>query len=119
MLAAAMAPSGVAQAKPIGDSADAKCLKLAIRTLGPSVNPSNYNFIGGTEGNDDFDGQATEGNAVFCGFGGDDRIRTLGEGDIFLGGVGNEHVVDDNYGTFYGEEGSDSVVYDNFGTFVQ
>ena len=49
--AAMMAMSGVAQAAPIGDSADAQCAKLAIRTLGPSVNPSNYTFIGGP-GND-------------------------------------------------------------------
>jgi hypothetical protein len=49
--AAMMAMSGVAQTAPIGDSADAQCAKLAIRTLGPSVNPSNYTFIGGP-GND-------------------------------------------------------------------
>src|SRR5919107_1512008 len=54
MLAAALALSGVAQARPIADSADAKCAKLAIKTLGPSFNPSNYTFIGGTEG-EDFD----------------------------------------------------------------
>ena len=48
MLAAAMALSGVAQARPISGSADAKCAKLTIKTLGPSFNPSNYTFIGGT-----------------------------------------------------------------------
>ena len=33
MLAAAMALSGVAQAAPISDKADAQCAKLAIKTL--------------------------------------------------------------------------------------
>jgi hypothetical protein len=53
MLAAAMALSGVAQAKPVADSADAQCLKLAIKAL-PNFKPANYTFIGGTEGNDNF-----------------------------------------------------------------
>ena len=35
--------------RPIADSADAKCAKLAIKTLGPSFNPSNYTFHGGTD----------------------------------------------------------------------
>jgi hypothetical protein len=56
MLAAAIALSGVAQAAPISDKADAQCAKLAIKTLGPSSNPSNYTFIGGSEGEDDFTG---------------------------------------------------------------
>lgn len=128
ILAAAMALSGVAQAKPIGDSADAQCAKLAIKTLGPSFNPSNYTFIGGTEGNDgSLLGEATEGPDVFCGFGGNDLIAgELEAGDIFLGGAGNDDVffnagtvyggadtdfVIDNYGTFYGEEGNDFVYY--------
>jgi hypothetical protein len=119
MLAAAMALSGVAQARPIADSAYAQCAKLAIRTLGPSYNPANYTFFGGTEGTDFFTGQATAGPDVFCGFGGADRIETLDEGDIFLGGADDE-VVTNNYGTFYGQEGDDQVVF-NFpdGTFVQ
>jgi hypothetical protein len=54
MLAAAIALSGVAQAAPISDKADAQCAKLAIKTLGPSFNASNYTFIGGTEGDDNF-----------------------------------------------------------------
>lgn len=56
MLAAPMALSGVAQAKPISDSPDAKCAKLAIETLDYSFNPANYTFLGGTEGADDFSG---------------------------------------------------------------
>jgi hypothetical protein len=104
MMVATMALSGVALAKPISDSADAQCAKLAIRTLGPSFNPANYTFVGGTEGNDDFGGKATDGPDVFCGFGGDDGISlgfALDEGDIFLGGAG------------------DDFVHINLGTFVQ
>jgi hypothetical protein len=56
MLAAPRALSGVAQAKPISDSPDAKCAKLAIETLDYSFNPANYTFLGGTEGADDFSG---------------------------------------------------------------
>jgi Ca2+-binding RTX toxin-like protein len=113
MLAAAMALSGVAQAKPVADSPDAKCAQLTIQTLGPSFNPSKYTFHGGTEGDDVFTGQATAGPDVFCGFGGDDFIRTLDEGDIFLGGAGND-TVRDNYGTAYGQEGDDQVAFFNF-----
>ena len=72
MMAAMMAMSAVAQAAPINDKADAQCAKLAIKTLGTSFNPSNYTFIGGTEGNDNFTGQGTEDPDVLCGFGGDE-----------------------------------------------
>ncbi len=116
MLAAAMALSGVAQAKPIAESADAKCAKLAIKTLGSSFNPSNYTFHGGTEGNDIFTGQATTGADVFCGFGGNDRIETLDAGDIFLGGEGTDIVSFKNFGTFSGGASDDGVL-ENFGTF--
>ena len=119
MLAAAMALSGVAQAAPISDEADAQCLKLAIQTLGPSHNPSTYTFHGGTEStstteiNDNFDGQATLDPDVFCGFSGNDLINTLNAGDIFLGGAGDDGV-GQNSGTFYGEAGND-VVFRQFG----
>jgi hypothetical protein len=116
MMAAAMALCGVAQAKPISDSPDAKCAKLAIKTFGASYNPANYTFHGGTEDTDSF---SLEGTAdvpdVFCGFGSFDLIATLDEGDIFLGGAGNDFV-GSNHGTFYGEEGDDHVRV-NFGTF--
>jgi hypothetical protein len=117
MLAVTMALSGVAQARPVADPADAQCLKLAIQTLGPGYNPANYTFIGGTENIDDFSNpnQATAGPDVFCGFGGDDSINTLDEGDIFLGGTCND-IVGENDGTFYGQEGND-VVRQNDGTF--
>jgi hypothetical protein len=109
MLAASMALSGVVQAAPIGDAADAKCAKLARQTLGASYTPANYTFIGGTEGNDELTGQATDGPDVICGFGGDDAIRgTLDEGDIFIGGEGNDAAYY-NYGTFYGGAGYDYV----------
>ncbi len=107
-----LALSGVAQAAPISDKADAQCAKLAIQTLGPSFNPSNYTFIGGTEGegsDDRFDGLGTDGPDVFCGFGGDDSMRTLDAGDIFLGGAGHDEVIE-NHGTFFGGEGIDMVV---------
>jgi hypothetical protein len=106
---AMMATSAVAQAAPISDKADAQCAKLARQTLGASFNPPNYNFHGGTEADNDFTGQATEGDDVFCGFGGVDRITTLDAGDIFLAGAGSDLQVQDNNGTFYGGEGDDGV----------
>jgi hypothetical protein len=119
MLGAAMALSGVAQAKPISGSSEAKCAKLAMQTLGPSVNPSGYTFILGTAGDDNFSDpvKATTGSDVFCGYGGDDFIATLDEGDIFLGGDGRDYV-NANYGTFDGGAGDDSF-YENSGTFEQ
>jgi hypothetical protein len=111
MLAAAMALSGVAQAKPTATSADRQCMKLAIQTL-PNFKPAHYTFHGGTDDImvfDDFTGQGTEeGNDVFCGFGGQNGITTLGEGDIFIGGADFDGVGFNN-GTFYGQEGSDLV----------
>jgi len=134
MLVAAMPLSRVAQAAPISDKADAQCAKLAIRTLGTSFNPSNYAFHGGTEGNDDvIRSDVTDGPDLFCGFGGVDRIDTIAEGDVFLGGADNDFVTRNN-GTFYGEAGDDVVGFNNgtfyggagddlvsfnFGTFVQ
>src|SRR5215217_7967695 len=114
MLAAAMALSGVAQAKPTSDSPDAKCEKLAIQTLGASFNPANYTFHGGTTGNDTFTGDAGT-LEVFCGFGGDDGAFEGQEGDIFLGGAGVDSV-NLNNGTFYGGAGND-LVNTNNGTF--
>jgi hypothetical protein len=127
MLAASMALSGVAQAL----TPEEKCQKLAVQTLGSSFDPANYTFIAGTPGDDSFD-NGTAGTAeVFCGFGGNDSQFLLGEGDIFLGGAGDEHIVvnegtvygdrgndyvSDNYGTVYGGAGSDSLDY-NRGTF--
>jgi hypothetical protein len=116
MLAAVMALSGVAQAGPIGGKADAQCLKLAIKTLGPSYNPSNYTFHGGTEGDDNFTSQGdAEVNDVFCGFGGDDFTELLVGVDIFLGGAGDDGAIN-NAGTFYGGAGVDGVST-NAGTF--
>jgi Ca2+-binding RTX toxin-like protein len=117
MLASAMALSGVAQAAPtIGTQADAKCLAEAAKTVKqPGFNPSNYTFIGGTEG-DDFNLQGTANVPdVFCGFGGIDQQLTLEAGDIFIGGAERD-VVNTNNGTFYGGAGNDRVL-DNYGTF--
>jgi hypothetical protein len=136
LLAAAMALSGVAQAKsPVGNKADAKCLAEASKTLQPGFNHADYTFIGGTEEIDDFTDRPTAGADVICGFGGDDPIFTLDAGDIFLGGDGADFVAINN-GTFYGGEGDDFVrfnstfgafyggggddsFFDNFGIFVE
>jgi opacity protein-like surface antigen len=86
MFAAAMALSGVAQAKPITNGkADAKCLVEAIRTLPSGFNPSDYTFYGGP---------------------GVDLI--FSNEDTFFGGEGNDFV-QINQGTFYGGEGIDTV----------
>jgi len=81
----------------------------------PSFNPSNYTFIGGTEGEDDFDGRVTASPDVFCGFGGNDYITDVDAGDVLLGGTGND-ALQVNRGTVYGQEGDDYVVI-NIGTF--
>jgi hypothetical protein len=110
MFAAAIALSGVAQAAPtIGSTADAKCLAEAAKTVEqPGFKPADYTFIGGTEFDDTFTDLPADGAYVFCGFVGDDSISTLDEGDIFLGGRGDD-VVGDNLGTFYGGLGFDFV----------
>ena len=112
MVVAAMALSGVAQAA----SPSAQCKKLAIQTLGKFVKTANYTFIGGTEGNDNFDTLATADPQVFCGFGGEDYRSTLDGNEVFLGGTGNDLVGGFNNGTFYGQDGNDDVT-DNEGTF--
>src|SRR5215212_10080182 len=132
MMAAALALSGVAQGAPVGGSADAKCLAEAAKTVEqPGFNPADYAFHGGTELDNNFDGRATAGPDVFCGFGGFDVISNLNAGDIFLGGEGDDGVstnngiffggaggdiVDDNIGAFNGEVGDDTVQTNN-GTF--
>ena len=118
VMAAMMALSGAALAQPVSDEADRQCMQEARQTLGglgQNFNPGNTTFHGGTEGDNDFTGQATDGSDVFCGFGGQDYIETLDEGDVFLGGAETDYV-GSNYGTFYGGEGND-MVWDNYGTF--
>jgi Ca2+-binding RTX toxin-like protein len=115
MLAAAMALSGVAQAKPItiGDTGK-KCFLEAVRTVEhPGFKPSDYTFIGGTEGIDNTF-QTTAGPDVLCGFGGNDSIVSIDAGDIFLGGPGDDEV-QFNSGTFYGGEGNDKVFFNTLG----
>jgi len=114
MMAAAMALSGVAQAKPITNGkADAKCLVEAVRTVeDPGFNPSDYSFHGGTEG-DDFSFQTTEGQPdVICGFGGRDTTGALDASDIFLGGDGDDFLRV-NEGTFNGGAGNDQVGFNS------
>ena len=90
-------------------------MKLATKTL-PNFKPAHYTFHGGSEAIDVFDGQATEGNDVFCGFGGVlNGITTLDAADIFIGGGGEDDVAF-NSGTFYGLEGNGGVQI-NSGTF--
>ena len=95
----------------------AQCKNLAIKTLGKSFDPSGYTFVVGTAGSDTFSN--TNGRSeVFCGFG-DAGLFTLEAGDIFLGGDGNDDLVN-NFGTFYGEAGNDSVTINYInGAFVQ
>jgi Ca2+-binding RTX toxin-like protein len=112
MFAAAMVLSGVAQAAPISNKAEAQCVKLAILTQGSSFNPSNYTFHAGTAGDDTFDGQATAGPDVFCGFDGIDSITTLDAGDVFIGGAGDDFVINNN-GVFDGGQGNDFVDNNN------
>ena len=109
MLAAAMALSGVAQAA----SPSARC-QAEAESLGIS---GSYNFIAGKNNKrgDDFTSKATEGADVFCGFGGNDYIETLGADDYFIGGDGIDWA-DINFGTFYGGAGEDGVLA-NYGTF--
>jgi Ca2+-binding RTX toxin-like protein len=112
MLGAAMVLSGVAQAAPGGNKANAQCKAEAVRTLQPGFKPSDYNFIGGTEEANNFDGQATEGADLFCGFGGNDELLTLEADDIFLGGAGDDFV-QSNAGTVNGGEGNDRIDINN------
>lgn len=54
---------------------------------------------------------------MFCGFGGDDYIYKLDEGDVFIGGEGTDRVRDIlGTATFYGGEGNDEVVDNYYGT---
>jgi hypothetical protein len=83
------------------------------------LNPSGYTFVGGTDDSDVFDRAATAGPDVFCGFGGNDPTTKVDEGDIFLGGAGNDQVAY-NDGTFYGGAGEDFVAINAyFGIFNQ
>ena len=118
MMAAAMALSGVAQAKPITiTKADKACLVEAVRTVEqPGFNPSDYTFHGGNEGDNDFNDRATDDPEVFCGFGGDDEKGLLAADDIFLGGEGNDSLFGINQGTVYGGA-DDDLVLANIGTF--
>jgi hypothetical protein len=102
--------SSVAQAA----SPKARCLQEAESVT--SLNLTGYNVIvGNNRKADNSNGKATDGNDVFCGFGGTDYIGTLDAGDIFISGAGNDQI-DNNRGTFYGGEGDDIAVY-NWDTF--
>jgi Ca2+-binding RTX toxin-like protein len=93
-----------------------------VASLGIS---GSYNFIGGSDTkNDNFSHKGTKGTDAFCGFGGNDSIYTLREGDIFIGGAGRDaagtlnNPVSGNYGTFNGGDGNDTVQWNtSSGTF--
>ena len=111
---------GVAAPAMAADSdAQGRCISEAIMAglIGGDANPSNTNFVAGTEGNDNFDARATAGPDVFCGFGGRDSIHTLVPGDIFLGGEGKDAVIHQYGGTFLGGGGDEMVVWQYRGTF--
>ena len=126
MLVAAMALSGVAQAKTISLSPKAECQQEAA-SLG--VDLTGYTFVYGDKKKNDVFTDTVGQREVFCGFGGDDSIITLAEdtdepyqrfndleaGDIFIGGDGNDSV-NDSAGIFNGGAGNDTVSR-NYGTF--
>ena len=98
--------SSVAQAA----SPRAQC-KQEAASLG--VYLTGYKFVYGNNKTNVFTDTAGQPE-VFCGLGGNDTIRTLAEGDIFISGAGTDSVYD-NYGTFNGDAGDDSVYYNEVG----
>jgi hypothetical protein len=110
---------GAADTALAQDNARARCIREAARAglLGRDLNPGHANFVLGTDADDNFSGRATAGRDVFCGFGGDDEIDPLNEGDVFLGGDGDDHVGTQFGGTFNGGAGDDSVGFLQAGTF--
>lgn len=75
--------------------------------------PTNANYILGTDGDDAFELPPYGTNDVICGFAGNDHIggprvnQDLQDGDIFLGGAGNDTQYTVYGGTFVGGEGDD------------
>jgi hypothetical protein len=94
--------SSVAQAA----SPTASCLQEAQTLTGSTL--TGYNVVVGKNRADNFTSKATAGGDVFCGRGGSDAIGTLDAGDIFIGGAGDDSVLD-NYGTFLGGAGNDTL----------
>ena len=98
----------------------ARCREEALVYAGIS-NTSGYNVVLGTEGDDDFAGRLTGWGDLVCGFGGDDTVAfaadgnyhvdtTIREGDVFLGGEGNDSLLQfTRLGVFYGGSGEDFV----------
>ncbi len=89
---------GQLQPKPTEPTPQEQC-QQALADAGLTA-PADANYILCTAGNDHFD--LTAGNDVICGFGGDDGVNGVGdngldhieplEGDISLGGDGNDRV---------------------------
>lgn len=109
---------GTLQPKPTGPT-EQDC-RDALMAAGYGE-PDNAVYLLGTDGDDILRPQAGI-NYVICGFGGNDSIpdanTSLGGGDIFLGGAGDDSVYVISGGTFIGGDGDDYVdlVY-NGGTF--
>ena len=115
------AQGGVLEPKPTGpvEPTPLERCKQQLADAG-LTEPDNANIILGTEDDDDFTSQMTEGNDAVCGFAGNDRITdpvwpggtpssVLRAGDIFLGGDGADFVGIINGGTFNGGAGNDDV----------
>ena len=76
----------------------------------------------GTNGDDIFGPQMTDGPDLVCGFGGNDSLGlpgTLGPGDVFVAGDGFNSVTDMSGGTFIGGDGADGIsLYLRSGLFI-
>lgn len=96
-----------------------QCIQELARAgvAGRDVNPSNANFVTGTNGDDSFQAELTAGQDVVCGFGGDDEMIFVQETDVFLGGQGADRALFIQGGTFVGGAGRDAVVSFLAGTF--
>jgi hypothetical protein len=119
LLLAALSAAAVAtpvSARPVDEG---RCIAELARAglAGPSTNPSTLNIVTGTDGADDFRDDLTAGADLICGFGGDDRVFSIRDSDVFIGGDGNDAATFMYAGTFVGGPGSD--VIDSFygGTF--
>lgn len=115
--ATAASADGKAKGRCISELARAKLIS-------GEVNPGKANFIVGTQEDDTFSPeQFTPGVDVVCGFDGNDRVEGLSEGDLFLGGAGDDHMTGDDRrtllkdATFVGGAGNDFVMFMRGETF--
>ncbi|MDQ3677681.1 MAG: hypothetical protein M3401_12910 [Actinomycetota bacterium] len=119
--------ASAATAASADGKAKGRCVSELARAklISDEVNPGKANFIVGTQEDDAFSPeQFTPGVDVVCGFDGNDRVEGLSEGDVFLGGAGDDVVTGDDRttvrlegGTFVGGAGDDRVDSLQRGTF--